>query len=288
MLYLKQAIKFELVWLRVGLSLLLFSLLFFRGRLFPENQKMRRSSLKMPFDPVNDSTAEATGSTKKLNRRVSFSQYIHVWSHDSEGESEICVKNCMISDISMEDDFEATIGNTRKDDNSIGGVTSIHDVSMEAVTPTSCQIVDRISTNSSDDQQQMINMEIEGGDEGSQVSMKLSPDCNPEDEMMIIENTLDIKNNDDVAPKCDASDMEIQNDGVSALPTFEVDDMSVVISSEETVCNSPEKHDTTHSSQHKISNITPVANRDTETELKKMNTPHVLSPRVDAVLTDVM
>ncbi|CAH8857468.1 unnamed protein product [Trichobilharzia szidati] len=258
---------------------------------------MRRSSLKMPFDPVNDSAAETTLSTKNLNRRVSFSQYIHVWNQDSEGESEICVKNRIISDISMEDDFETTTGNTRKDDNTVGGVTSIHDVSMEAVTYTSsCHIVDRLSTNSrsEDGQQQMVTMEIEEGgndEEGSQVSMKLSPDCNPEDEMMIVENTLDIKTND-ALPKCDASDMEVQNDGVSALPTTDVDDMSVVVSSDEIVCNLPEKHDTTtttHSPQDKLSNITPVANRgDTETKQKKMHTPHVLSPLADAVLTDVV
>nr|CAH8852647.1 unnamed protein product [Trichobilharzia regenti]CAH8852649.1 unnamed protein product [Trichobilharzia regenti]CAH8852651.1 unnamed protein product [Trichobilharzia regenti] len=65
--------------------------------------------------------------------------------------------------------ISVTTSNTRKDDNNIEGVTtSIHDVSMEAVKHTSCQIVDRIPTDSSE----MINttddkdMEIEGGHEG--------------------------------------------------------------------------------------------------------------------------
>ncbi|CAH8539608.1 unnamed protein product [Schistosoma mattheei] len=165
------------------------------------DRKPRRSSLKFTFDPVNDAS-DGVVSSRGLNRRVSFSQYVFVLGDEDDG-SQMCVSR-FNSNISVEDEFANTNNDINNNDNNndykndnndnssnindnMESVTSISDVSME-LSPDSCLKVKHESFN----EQQNTNMEVDNDADSRTLSSKCSSlesvTISSLDEMMIVKN----------------------------------------------------------------------------------------------------
>ncbi|CAH8562386.1 unnamed protein product [Schistosoma margrebowiei] len=205
------------------------------------DRKPRRSSLKFTFDPVNDAS-DGIVSSRGLNRRVSFSQYVFVLGDEDDG-SQMCVSR-FNSNISVEDEFATTNndinnndnnGNDYKNDNSsnindnMESITSISDVSME-LSPDSCLKVKHESFS----EQQNTNMEVDNDADSRTLSSKCSSlesiTISSLDEMMIVKNELSC------TPRHhhDVSDMEVQS-SICPLPlpiNEELCNMSIISTNE--------------------------------------------------------
>ncbi|CAH8548468.1 unnamed protein product [Schistosoma intercalatum] len=208
------------------------------------DRKPRRSSLKFTFDPVNDAS-DGIVSSRGLNRRVSFSQYVFVLGDEDDG-SQMCVSR-FNSNISVEDEFANTNNDINNNDNNnnndykndnndnssnindnMESVTSISDVSME-LSHDSCLKVKHESFN----EQQNTNMEVDNDADSRTLSSKCSSlesvTISSLDEMMIVKNELSC------TPRHhDVSDMEVQS-SICPLPlpiNEELCNMSIISTNE--------------------------------------------------------
>ncbi|CAH8613369.1 unnamed protein product [Schistosoma rodhaini] len=289
------------------------------------DRKPRRSSLKFTFDPVNNAS-DGIVSSRGLNRRVSFSQYVFVLGDEDDG-SQMCVSR-FNSNISVEDEFSvnSNITTTTNDinnnsnnnngyindnnnnssnvNNNMESVTSISDVSME-LSHDSCL---KVEHGESFNEQQNTNMEI---DDNSDDSQTLSPKCSSLESVTISSvDEMIVQNELSYTPRYhhDVSDMEVQS-SICPLPVplnEELCNMSIISTDELNFSTNndgnidknvpddslPNKNHSQSLYHNDVSESTPTIENNEDVNLEKIGTPSFRSPHflpsTSTMMTDVL
>ncbi|CAH8509523.1 unnamed protein product [Schistosoma turkestanicum] len=271
-------------------------------------KKPPRSSLKLAFDPVDD-TSDAIVSSKSLNRRVSFSQYVFVLG-DEDDDSQMCVSR-FNSNITVEDEFvinsntttttttTTTTANTTdnknnnnynrdNNDNNISNnfnddmesVTSINssDVSM-GLSPNPClQQINPIELTNEQQEQQNTNMEIENdADAHADAStLKSITICSPDEVISVQNNQL----NSTPTHHHDISDMELQNSPCPLAINDDLCNMSIISNHniDDDDIQLPVQNDKKMDKNSPSKHDTQLFNRSTCENTEKTSTPSFKSP----------
>ncbi|CAI2729527.1 unnamed protein product [Schistosoma spindalis] len=272
------------------------------------DRKPRRSSLKFTFDPVNDAS-EGIVSSRGLNRRVSFSQYVFVLG-DEDDSSQMCVSR-FNSNISVEDEFATTNNNINNNNNNgynndnnnnnsnindnMESVTSISDVSMEL-------------SHESFNEQQNTNMEVDNEADSRRLSSKCSSlesiTTSSLDEMMIVPNELSC------TPRHhhNASDMEVQssicplplpvNEELCSMSIISNNELNLSTNNDGNIDKSLPDNSLTHKKysqplyHNDVPDTTPTIKNNEDVNLEKILTPSFRSPHflqsTNTMMTDIV